>query len=178
MGRRKTLHEKLWTKIDVRGPDECWPWTSVITRSTGYGMLQVRKLGDRNKRFCLSAHRLVYEDRIGPIPPGHLVRHTCHNRLCCNPCHLQIGTHADNSRDMIDAGRSLTGARNPRAKLTISQVAEIRHLRANGATLKSLGEQFGVHLATIGYICQNKSWSEQRESNPRPDGPKPPALAD
>ena len=28
-----------------------------------------------------------------------VVRHRCHNRLCVNPEHLQLGTQADNKRD-------------------------------------------------------------------------------
>lgn len=27
--------ERFWTKVDVRGPDECWPWLAAIT--DGYG---------------------------------------------------------------------------------------------------------------------------------------------
>ena len=29
----------------------------------------------------------------------HVVRHRCHNRLCVNPEHLELGTQADNKRD-------------------------------------------------------------------------------
>ena len=28
-----------------------------------------------------------------------VVRHRCHNRLCVNPDHLEIGSQADNKRD-------------------------------------------------------------------------------
>ena len=28
-----------------------------------------------------------------------IVRHKCHNPKCCNPEHLQIGTHKDNWND-------------------------------------------------------------------------------
>ena len=29
----------------------------------------------------------------------HVIRHRCHNRLCINPAHLEIGSQADNKRD-------------------------------------------------------------------------------
>jgi hypothetical protein len=29
----------------------------------------------------------------------HVIRHRCHNRLCVNPDHLEIGSQADNKRD-------------------------------------------------------------------------------
>jgi hypothetical protein len=44
---------------------------------------------------------------------GLVARHTCHNAPCVNVRHLIPGTPADNSRDMVEAGRSLIGDRNP-----------------------------------------------------------------
>jgi hypothetical protein len=44
---------------------------------------------------------------------GLVARHRCHNGVCVNPRHLLSGTPADNSRDMVEAGRSLAGTRNP-----------------------------------------------------------------
>ena len=44
---------------------------------------------------------------------GLVARHTCHQHWCVNPRHLLSGTPADNSRDMVEAGRSLRGTRNP-----------------------------------------------------------------
>lgn len=29
----------------------------------------------------------------------HVIRHRCHNRLCVNPRHLQIGSQQDNKHD-------------------------------------------------------------------------------
>ena len=46
-----------------------------------------------------SAHRYAYAAFKGVIPEGLIVRHTCHNRACCNPEHLDIGSHKDNWLD-------------------------------------------------------------------------------
>jgi hypothetical protein len=34
------------------------------------------------------AHRVVYEQLVGPVPEGLVLHHVCGNRLCVNPAHL------------------------------------------------------------------------------------------
>lgn len=58
------------------------------------------------------AHRLAWQVANGaPIPNGMYVMHTCDNPPCINPEHLVLGTAADNSRDMVQKGRSTLGRR-------------------------------------------------------------------
>ena len=64
----------------------------------GYGQMSYR-----NQMWMV--HRLVYALRIGPIPPGMLVCHTCDIRGCCNHEHLFLGTEKDNNRDCGNKGR-------------------------------------------------------------------------
>lgn len=56
----------------------------------------------------LGAHRAVWIATKGPIPDGMLVLHTCDRPPCCNPDHLFIGTHQDNTQDMIEKDRHPT----------------------------------------------------------------------
>lgn len=87
----------FWNRIE-RGPDDaCWVWRGALV-STGYG--QTRWYGRQ-----VPAHRVAYELVKGPIPDGHLIRHTCDNPPCCNPAHLLPGTPLDNARDRTERGR-------------------------------------------------------------------------
>lgn len=60
-------------------------------------------VGGRN--YMVYAHRAAYESEYGPIPPGMVVRHKCDNPPCVNPEHLEVGTQADNAKDMSVRGR-------------------------------------------------------------------------
>jgi hypothetical protein len=51
-----TTEERFWTKVDKRGPGECWPWLES-TKPAGYGNCEGRP-----------AHRVAYELLVGPIP--------------------------------------------------------------------------------------------------------------
>lgn len=42
------------------------------------------------------AHRLVYEQELGEIPAGKVLDHTCRNRACVAPHHLEPVTQHEN----------------------------------------------------------------------------------
>jgi len=52
-----------------------------------------------SRGYCLmknqQLHRITYELINGPIPEGKELHHTCFNKWCCNPDHLQAVTHAE-----------------------------------------------------------------------------------
>lgn len=75
----------------------CHIWRGLRTER-GYGVLG----SDLKHRV----HRVAWEAVNGrPVPEGLVVRHRCDNPPCCNPDHLEVGTHADNARDAIVRGR-------------------------------------------------------------------------
>jgi hypothetical protein len=94
-----SLADRLWAKVERRGPDECWPWLGATnagpnTRGGPYG-----KIGSGGKHGQVrSVHRAVHELEIGPIPEGFHVDHLCGFTLCCNPAHLQAVTAWENNR--------------------------------------------------------------------------------
>lgn len=135
-----TAEQRLWAKVDRRGPTECWPFR--VPPSHTYG--QVADGG----RLIL-AHRLAYSLIKGPIPEGMVVRHACDNPPCCNPAHLAIGTPADNSRDMTERRRAARLFKISTTKLTDDQVRELVRRRRAGESSAVLADEFGV---TRGYV--------------------------
>ena len=108
MADRNDAREPLITRLIDTGWDEsngCWVWRGA-RHAYGYGVVTVEALGLRN----LLTHRVIWELQNGPIPDGLVVRHRCDNPPCCNPGHLELGTHADNTRDMIERHRAKSHA--------------------------------------------------------------------
>jgi len=146
----RPLADKFWEKVDIRGPNECWPWTAY-TNDMGYGMI-------KHKGRALRAHRVAWELTYGPIPEGMFVCHHCDNPLCCNPAHLFIGTQADNLTDMAQKGRSTLGERDGMSKLTAKQVREIRRCYAEGMLQIRLATEYGVSQNHISNIVNHRRW--------------------
>lgn len=92
------IMKKFWDKVDKSG--DCWIWLGS-KNSQGYGYF--------NFKPSRLAHRVVLMLKGVEIPEGMLVCHHCDNPSCVNPDHLFIGTHKDNSKDMMRKGRSLKG---------------------------------------------------------------------
>jgi hypothetical protein len=88
-------------KTDIRGHDECWPFTGSVDQH-GYGRVSNRRgrSGSPEK-----AYRVAYEMLHGPIPTGKSVLHKCDNPSCVNPNHLEIGDQRKNMQDAADRGR-------------------------------------------------------------------------
>ena len=91
----KPMRARLLARMDQSaGFFECWPWTGRIA-DNGYGKL--RTYGkSRSEVIERGAHRLVYQEFVGPIPEGLQLDHLCRNRECVNPAHLEVVTQRDN----------------------------------------------------------------------------------
>ncbi len=127
---------------------ECLEWTRYRNPG-GYGMTS---FGDK----VWLTHRLALELE-GVDTTGHLVLHSCDNRLCCNPDHLRTGTHQDNMDDKISRDRQTRGTKANQAKLTEQQVLEIRAIR--GMYQKDIAKRYDVDQAAISMIINRKRWT-------------------
>lgn len=169
----RPLEEKFWARLP-EGPG-CRLWTGPLN-GQGYGRFIY---GGRQ----LMAHRVAWELTNGPIPDGQDACHTCDKdyplgdityRRCGEPTHLFLGTQADNIADMCAKGRQAVGDRNgtrihperrPRgskhgmAKLTASQVAEIRDRYADrGISQRVLASEYGIHQSHLSAIVRGARW--------------------
>ena len=143
--------ERFWQSVDKQSAEDCWLWTAA-TNGVGYGKLHV-------DGRLVYVHRFSYELHHGPIPGDLYVCHSCDVAGCVNPAHLWLGTNADNLADMAAKRRSNHGARSPHAKLTTSQVREIRRLASTGKhTHAELGVQFNVTQSNVSKIIRRQTW--------------------
>ena len=146
----------VWSRIEKRGSDDCWPWTGS-KNSAGYG-----QFGLRGKNYY--AHRTVCVLAHGPAPRGAHALHSCDNPPCCNPAHLSFGTARDNLSDMWRKGRQQDYANVQRgearhnAKLNPRKVREIRADLYMGASTRGIARKFGVSQGVILQISSGKTW--------------------
>ena len=152
----ETVLRRFWAKVDRRGADECWPWKAYRSPS-GHGRI---RLGGRGAR-TMSASRFAWELEHGPVPRGLEVIHRCPNGWCVNPAHLFVGTPADRGAELFRQGRTSSGERHHKSRLTAVQVAEIRALLAASPrpTLAAVAKQFGIAREHVGAIWKFRIWT-------------------
>lgn len=109
----------------------CWVWNKSVS-SAGYGQFT------KNGKYW-ATHRYVFTTLKGEIPEGMVIRHSCHNKRCCNPDHLSLGTHKDNWKDSEEIHRS---ASSKRAKSYIIKGVCYR-------TVREAKDKTGINMDTL-----------------------------
>jgi len=149
--------EEFWNWVDISEPDNCWQWKEARKGEYGKYRLDGRRMG---------AHRVAWELTNGPVPAGMEVCHRCDNPCCVNPAHLFVGTHQDNMMDAYIKGRIAPppafiklGVENHSAKLTETDVKNIRARYSSGETQTSIAQDFPVSNQQISEIVRRKCWS-------------------
>lgn len=153
MGKRNTA-AGVFEKIDMRGGDrtECWPYKG------GHSDKGIPYYDYGGKKHV--AYRLVFELFHGPLLKDEMPRHTCDNGApaylrgdvegaCCNPFHLERGTHQENMNDM---------KQRERHGLPHSVVKAIRKLLDQGRQHEHIAQLYGLTRETVSAIAQGRTY--------------------
>lgn len=175
---------RFWSNVQKADGDGCWLYRPGATsrsqlRSAAYPL--VRCNGAR-----LRAHQWSWVVAHGPVPSGLCVLHRCDVPRCVRPDHLFLGTLAENNADRDRKGRQATGdrtkpwlrargerhgsrtkpasvprgERHPHARLSASDVVEIRRLRTKeGLTQQAIADRFGLSQAHVSEIVRGTKWA-------------------
>lgn len=144
--------ERFWSKVHASGGLlVCHPWRGG-RNAGGYGLFQG---SDEYQGFSFLAHRVAWALR-NEREPGRewIIRHTCDNPPCCNPRHLLIGDHADNTYDMCSRGRLVVssgqGADANAADFSWEDRARAHDLRyVHRMPIADIALAIGCHRSTI-----------------------------
>lgn len=161
--------EKVYRAVEIgllRIDDEGRIWRRKGRRHvraeklTGNGYLQVRWMV-MGKRHHALAHRLVWRHFKGSIPDRLTINHKDGDKANNNLGNLELATYSEQA---IHARRVLgkcrqDGEKNPAAKLTASEVVEIRRQRKSGQSLKAIAALFGISDKTVSKIALGHRWA-------------------
>lgn len=163
---------RFMSRIEQRGPDECWPWLGG-KNSAGYGVFRPRSGSPvlATRYACGMATRHI-PDR------STYCLHSCDNPACCNPKHLRWGTPTDNVQDAIRRKRHkmpppAKGNPNPpkgeavwSATLTADQVRAIWRLHLAGLPATKTAAEVGASAHVVRDVTRGRSWRHLPDAPP------------
>lgn len=85
------------SRVETNHPDGCWIWTGPDSgegKGGGYGRMSLNGQ-------TVAVHLVMFTHFHGYIPSKRQVDHTCNNRRCCNPDHLELVTHLENQKRRV-----------------------------------------------------------------------------
>lgn len=154
-GRRKEDNLPRFMAL-LRKTPTCWLWVGKVNPINGYGSFMYHPKKDEPAREW-GAHRCSYLLFVGAIPDNKIVRHTCDNKWCVNPEHLELGSYLDNMRDAVERDRIATGVK-VHSKLTEVDVRKIRRLRKQGMVVHKIAALFEIDVRAAHRILSGESW--------------------
>lgn len=141
----------VWSRCKLGHPslvDDVSEWRRLKPRlSAGYPSVNIR----RSTRYV---HDLSLTAFVGPRPPGREACHRNNDKTDNRLSNLRWGTHTENYADLGDYHR---GEKHPQAKLTATDVREIRQ---STLTHKALAKRYGVARTTISSVVRRERWRE------------------
>lgn len=128
----------LVDRFEVDERTGCWNWLLAVDKG-GYG--------DVSRPPYRSAHRWFYEMIVGPIDEGLDLDHTCRNRRCVNPQHLEPVPTVVNVRRGLGTTLSEEQAREAVSLIGTTPYTEIARL-------------LGVSKSAIVHLANGRTWPE------------------
>ncbi len=174
MRKRNQPHD-VFKLIDMCGGDreKCWPFKGELNDK---GLPYFQAGGKKHL-----VYRLVYQLVCGELSSDDIARHKCDNGadpkrvrgwVCCNPYHIEPGSHQENMQDMRDRDRHGVSAH---------VVRNIRKLAADGRTQEQIAELYGVSRQTVSDIVRGVTHDhvmddeQPRQTDRIAEGAEPPA---
>lgn len=81
------------SKITIDLDTECWIWNACLDKD-GYGCFRFSH--EQGQLSWGKAYKFAYEYYVGIVPKDKQLDHTCRNRKCVNPRHLDVVTLVQN----------------------------------------------------------------------------------
>jgi transposase-like protein len=144
--------DKIRQRIEI-DQNGCWNWLGAVS-ADNYGGIRI---GAKTWR----THRVTYTVIHGAIPRGKVVRHKCDNAQCCNPMHLEVGDHEDNTQDILDRQR------HERRKVTEDERARIIAMRSAGATKREIATTLRRNWYVVSRILDEVGEKVGKKGRPR-----------
>lgn len=161
-GRVRALRRQVASVFTPSGKRYSREWPErIMTLCTNKRTSRVYVyLANEHGRRNLLVHRLIWTAFNGPIPEGLVINHIDSNPANNNLDNLEVVTQSANIRHGYRHGKmSATGSRNGQARLTETNILEIRRLQSCGAATRELAARFGVSRNMIHQIVSRKRWS-------------------
>lgn len=116
-------------------------------------------LSDKNVRRRVFVHVLVAEAFLGPRPEGLQINHKDGDKRNSHASNIEYVTPSENMRHALRNGLRVPpqGEQCAHAKLTVTQVVEIRELAAT-LTYPEIARRFGIDRARVSRICRGELW--------------------
>jgi hypothetical protein len=165
----RPIIDRVMEKVEPRqGPLPTPCWIFLGGTAGGYG-----KIGRRKGESPASVHRVTWEHFRGRIPEGKWVLHKCDVPRCCNPDHLYIGDHMQNTQDAVDRHRYRSGDENglrshpesvrrgessPAAKIDAKLVRSLRAAFDAGQKIGPLARAHGLRYHHVFLVVHRRRW--------------------
>jgi len=145
---QEIMRERI--KAHTQWNGECLEWTATL--SNGYGTFV-------HERRVINASRAAWIAAYGMISKGKLVLHHCDNRKCCNVAHLFLGTHKDNTQDMIRKKRDNWETCR---KFPVGTKEKVGQLRESGKMYREIMQELDLTMDQVKSLLQNYKRSKKK----------------